>query len=856
MRAFLRGGVSLALGGLATLALARPAPGLAAAPAHREKAADKSEPAEARPVPFDRRWLEPYFVGGALGEAAEAFRREEWRRAVTAFTAALKRVPKNAPERAPARYLLALATMNANDWDDAAALFQDLYQRYPLLAAYHAHDAARCHLRAGNPESALTWSEKVPEGSILEAETALIRLDAFEALGRWADIDKEAKRFLERFPNGPRRSEAMFHRAVALEELKAPAPEIAAIYHRIWAEAPLEGWARKSEERLAALVARQPRAPGKAAAGQDPAELARMTAAEWLQRGLVLFDRNQNEDSEAAFTTALGLSPAGPGSQDLRCKAEFHRAQSIFKQRQRARAAPFFTRAEAACREAGDGDLTTKALYQGGRCLLAAGDREGALAKFALIEKEAPRHSYADDARLRAAEIHTDDEQAEDAAKLLSTLPDLYPQGDQAGEAMWRLALAAIQEKNWVEANRWLDENLQRIPREDIWYAEGRALYWKARVALAQGTREGKTQALALYTRAVHEYPLSVYTFLAFERMRTEFPEARRKLVRELRAELRGANSKAAWHFAPRAVFARPEFKRAVELARLGLGGDARRELARMGLSGADSRDSAREADKQADKAKRPGGSGKAGAPADEGRPSSEREDVTWITAILLDRGRSWAAAHAIPRYSLTDYRTGYPEGKREAIWRLSYPRAFPELVGPASRVNHVPEALQLAIMREESAFNPRIESFANALGLTQMLVKTARQYSDRPVNRETLLDPARNVEVGSRFLSSLLKRYRNREPLAISGYNAGEGAVDRWLAERGDLALDEFMETIPYDETRNYTKRVLASYLTYSWLYDSAKPIPELSFSVKITPLRPEHGRPAGRHGPRRHQR
>jgi soluble lytic murein transglycosylase len=167
-----------------------------------------------------------------------------------------------------------------------------------------------------------------------------------------------------------------------------------------------------------------------------------------------------------------------------------------------------------------------------------------------------------------------------------------------------------------------------------------------------------------------------------------------------------------------------------------------------------------------------------------------------------------------------------------------------------------VPEALQLAIMREESAFNPRIESFANALGLTQMLVKTARRFTNRPVSRETLLDPARNLEVGSKYLAFLLDRFHRKEPLVIAGYNAGEGAVERWMGERGDLALDEFLETIPYDETRNYTKRVLASYLTYAWLYDPARPVPELAFSLKAPPRHERVGRPAARQGATRRPR
>ena len=89
------------------------------------------------------------------------------------------------------------------------------------------------------------------------------------------------------------------------------------------------------------------------------------TAGELVSRGMVLFDSNRNQESEAAFAAAL----AAPGlNADLECRARFHRAQSAWKQRQRPRAAPLFDEADAACARAGNRDLHAKALYQGARC--------------------------------------------------------------------------------------------------------------------------------------------------------------------------------------------------------------------------------------------------------------------------------------------------------------------------------------------------------------------------------------------------------------------------------------------------------------------------------------------------------
>jgi soluble lytic murein transglycosylase len=262
----------------------------------------------------------------------------------------------------------------------------------------------------------------------------------------------------------------------------------------------------------------------------------------------------------------------------------------------------------------------------------------------------------------------------------------------------------------------------------------------------------------------------------------------------------------------------------------MGLGGDARRELARLNLDEAQPTATPAQADE---------------VPL--------RERALWLTAALLDRGRVWNASHAIPRYTLTDYKRTYPKGAGAAAWRLSYPRAYPEYVAAHSATNEVPQFLQLAIMREESAFSPTIESFANAIGLTQMLVKTAQRFSDKPVTRETLFDPANNIALGSKFLGFLLNHFNRAIPLAIPGYNAGEAAVDRWLAERGERPLDEFIETIPYDETRGYTKRVLATYFTYTWLYGQGDPVPHVAFSLKPTPTKAPPQRSARRPPARR---
>jgi soluble lytic murein transglycosylase len=759
-----------------------------------ERAAAVEETATAKtPVAFDKKWLEPFFMSGPESKAAAHFRAGDFVTASRELEQIVPRLPKQAPERNQLRFLQALSLMNQSSWQAAETIFEDLWARYPLLAPYHAYNAARCHLRRGDSDGAFTWLSRVPSGSVPEPDAIMVKVDAFVAAKRWGDVETEVSTYLARFPKGPHRLEALFDRAEALQALGRSAAEGAAAYRKVWAETAAESWATRANDRLEELAK-------SAEPGQVTVITSRSTD-ELVSRGMLLFEANQNVQAEAVFSTAL----AQPGlDKATSCKIRFHLAQSVWKQRQRPRAAPLFDAAIADCQAAKDNDLLVRSLYQGARSYASTGNKDRAIALYARIEQDHPDHRLTDDARLRAAEVLTDMGKDDEAEKLLGNLADRYPKGDMAPEALWRLALAKWRTRDYDKALHWLEQILRRYPREDIWYADGRALYWKARVLEKRGDSK---RALESYERAVREYPLSVYTLFSLERMRRESPQARAALLRELRSHMHESEQTSPWSFGKQIIFGEPGFLRAVDFARMGLGSEARRELSRLGLGIGSKGDSA---------------------------PTGGREDVYWITAILLDRGRQWSAAHSIPRYKLTGFRHAYPDGGRpEAEWRIGYPKAFPEIVAKHCHANKVPEALQWAIMREESSFSPRAESFANAMGLTQMMTRTARRFAKWPVTREALFDPDKNLEVGSRFLAFLLEHYERAVPLVISGYNAGEGGVDRWLRERGDVDLDEFIETIPFDETRGYTKRVLSSYLAYAWLYEPKTPVPAIDFKL-----------------------
>ena len=739
---------------------------------------------------IDKTWLHPYFRTGLLAKAAERFRLDDFAGAAADFDKAIGKLSARSDERQPARFLLALARMNLGQWTQAAADFVELATDHPLLSDYHTYYAARCFLRAGNNAEALQWARRVSPGAVSDAEAQLVVLEGLERLEQWEALETAAQAFLQKFDSGPRRAEARFRLGTAMEKRRQPAALVVATYRTIWNQAPTELWSQRAEERIAEIAHALPPA--------QSGSLGRTSAQDWFARATALHEKQQHSAAESAFTEALRLGLEG---QAAACQAYFYRAQSVFKQRQRPRAAALYEEAESACRKAEDNDLVVRSLYQGARCRASGGDRTTAIARYAKLEKEFPQSTFADDARLRSAELLQDGGKVAAARTALEQIPKLYPAGDMLGEALFRLAFASYEDQDWDRTHHWLDENIRLIPRETMWFAEGRALYWKARVYQHQSLN---TKSRQMYEEAIRQYPLSFYALLSFERLRASFAKVRNQLVHDLHS----AQGDEPWPvaFGRSKVYSTVPFARAVELARLGLGADARRELAKVDLDG----------------------------DSDDGQGTSLRQRALWLTAVLLDRGRVWNASHGVPRYTLTDYKRDYPKGAGAAAWRLSYPRAYPEYVNLHSKENNVPPFLQLAIMREESAFSPTIESFANAIGLTQMLVTTAQGYSETRVTRETLMDPASNIMLGSRFLGHLLEHFGRSVPMAIPGYNAGEVAVERWLRDRGSRPLDEFIELIPFDETRGYVKRVLCTYLTYTWLYGTGDPVPKLSFSLK----------------------
>ena len=145
------------------------------------------------------------------------------------------------------------------------------------------------------------------------------------------------------------------------------------------------------------------------------------------------------------------------------------------------------------------------------------------------------------------------------------------------------------------------------------------------------------------------------------------------------------------------------------------------------------------------------------------------------------------------------------------------FPMPFDSQLQSNAKKNNIDLAWAYAIVRRESSFMPDAASHAGALGLMQVMPGTARYLAKKKVKRSTLFNPNRNVELGTQYMRYLMDKMDNNPILATASYNAGWRRVKQWLPEKGNIPLDLWIETIPFKETRNYVKAVLAYQQIYS---------------------------------------
>ena len=393
---------------------------------------------------------------------------------------------------------------------------------------------------------------------------------------------------------------------------------------------------------------------------------------------------------------------------------------------------------------------------------------------------------------LATYEIRRNDDQKADEA--FRELYGRFPTGRYAERAAWKIGWWAYKTGRFVDTVHFFEKAAADFPRSDYRPAW---LYWSGRAheALTQDA-----QAQACYSLAADDYLNSYYGRLATGRlMERGLRPPGRRLVIDPRSSNDGPVTATNGH---RGVATHPPNETLVRaLLDLGLFEQAIDELHYAQKAWGD-------------------------APAIEAT-------LAW-TFLQQARTEAGTEQFTLLRSAISAMKRAYPQylaaGGEELpsdILKVIFPIGYWDLIQKYSGEYKIDPFLAAALIAQESTFVRDIKSYANAVGLTQLMPRTARQYARTLKLRYTsalLTNPEANIRMGMAYLADKVTEFGEIH-LALASYNAGERPVHRWSMERPGVAQDEFIDDIPFPQTQNYVKKILGTAEDYRRLYSDSTP-------------------------------
>ncbi len=517
------------------------------------------------------------------------------------------------------------------------------------------------------------------------------------------------------------------------------------------------------------------------------AEAQQETAADLLEQAQALLDAHMNVDAEKAAGALVDSK-----SPDVRCKALLIRGLARQKLRKHKLALEDFDPLIQGCSQWVNRDralfLAIRSSYRGG-----FNDKGEALA--ITLKTDHPDATFNDDVALMRARTALGGGKTKLAMEILDDSLKRWPEGDMADESRWLLAWSAYRGKEFKVALQALKDGAQFAQNIDY---RSRFAYWEGRT-LQKLKRE--KEAKKVYEQTVLAFPLKYHAWLALSRL------ADMRRGGKVNAVLDGLlkNQPRGQQFLTVADVTQLDqgaMGRALWLCKAGLPHLAENEL---------------------------------------GTSTGDSVDSMWLSTWILNLSGSYTKSHRAAMNLIHEGQPYWPNSDSLGYYKLSYPRPHYPVVQAAAKESEIEEALIYGVMRQESAFVTGIESRANAIGLMQLIMPTAKSMAKRlklTATPQTLRTPEVNVRLGSQYLAVLLARFK-LPILAIPGYNAGGGAIGKHLKNNPGLPLDEFVETIGAQETRNYARKVFESYAAYRFLYNEGN---ERFTRVDFNPKSPPH--------------
>ena len=441
-------------------------------------------------------------------------------------------------------------------------------------------------------------------------------------------------------------------------------------------------------------------------------------------------------------------------------------------------------------------DIAAERLWDLGEMQRAANDDDGFLKTVAEIRQTAPASPWLEQALLYAGNIYLLRHDNDNAIAAYREIEQRFPTGPRAPYSHWKASWLSLRQGRTADAKTGFEQQIALYPTSNEVPA---AIYWRARLAEEDGNFE---MASAFYQKITERFRNYYYGPLARERA-GKLPAANAAPSRSPDSDPPGNDTRNGDppHFvildripplsaAPITDSAAPEDSLRVQKARLlengGLLDFAIREL----------------------------------------KAAAEEEKGSWLPAeiarMYIEVGRYDIAVEtlkrAVPSYFAVDL-SALPR----PYWEALFPKAYWPDLKQFSSANALDPYMVASLIRQESEFNPAAVSNKNAIGLMQLLPKVgkgvAKQEKLKHFSTQQLFTPAVNLQLGTRYFRSMVDQFGGFE-YALAAYNAGDDRVRDWQAAGKYRDIQEFVESIPFTETREYVQAIMRNANVYRQLY------------------------------------